>query len=551
VKIGMINDSIMLASLEHLYSSIERALGKQHEIVYRPPEFWHSYGSRREGMNDDMIRNCDILIGWIDDALLEARQRVGKHVPYIWFGLGNMTRGFYKLKANAQYFKTTDMLVCNCTGDVEVARKFLSNAPMRILPISYDESNFYPSDEDSRGDIKIELGFRPEDKILLYAGRITVEKNVQTVLKIFSVLQGLVPDVHLALVGQDVENPFMEFGVFPTNIRNTLFKMVKKLGVAPERVHFFGRKSMEELRNLYSVTDVMVNMTLHHDENFGLGQVEAMACGTPVVCTNWGGLKDTVVDGETGFRVSTYATSALGVKADWWGGVSKIASLLTSDEAERRRLRRNSVEHARENFSFATFSRILKAIVAESAELQESAGEPLELTDFAQEFWRNCPPIRGPLPYYRYSPRSYQLYQQLITPYAGAMSDSVAFDKQLSPDDVLCLATPVLLNDDGAMWADDIIFPLSVTPLEAHAAAARVVLEAMKAEPVMKVESLLGNHLSGHENASDALVWMLDAGLILRTQSGLAPPENLGALMGTPLFTVQRVTPSVDIVLLG
>lgn len=548
----MINDSIMLTSLEYLYSSIERALRGRHEIVYRSPEYWHSYGGRRDELNDRMILESDILLGWADDALLEARHRVGKHVPYVWFGLGNMTRGFNKLKTNSRYFKTTDMLVCNCAGDVEVARKFLTNAPMRVLPISYDESSFYPSDEDARRDIKKELGFRPEDKILLYAGRITIEKNVQTVLKIFGVLQGLVPDVHLAIAGQDLDNPFMEFGVFPTNMRSTFGKMVQKLGIPAERVHFYGKKSMADLRNLYSVTDVMVNMTLHHDENFGLGQVEAMACGAPVVCTNWGGLKDTVADGETGFRVSTFASAALGVKADWWGAVGKIVSLLTGDEAERLRLRRNGVERVAENYSFATFSRMLNSVVDEAAAGQAGAGEPLELTDFAQEFWRGAPPVRGPFPYYRYSPQSYRLYRELITPYTGAMSDAVAVDKQLADDDVLCLATPVVLNDDGSVWVDDIIFPFNLTLPEAHAETVRAALGAMKEEPVIKLESLTAGRLSGREDASDALAWMLDAGLILRTQpSELAPPQNLGALMGTPLFTVQRVTPAVDIVLLG
>jgi len=548
----MINDSITLTSLEYLCSSIERSLGARHELVYRPPQYSHSYGSRRQEMNRDLVLNCDVLVGWADDALLEARHRAGSNVPYVWFGLGNMTRGFSKLKANAQYLKTTDVLVCNCSGDVEVARKFMSNARMRVLPISFDESNFYPSDEDSRRDIKKELGFRPEDKILLYAGRLTVEKNVQAVLKIFSVLQDMVPDAHLAIVGQDGEDPFVEFGVFPTGVRNTLYKMIEKLGVVPRRVHFFGKRPMGELRKLYSITDAVVNMTLHHDENFGLGQVEAMACGTPVVCTNWGGLKDTVVDGETGFRVSTFASSALGVKADWWGGVCKLASLLTGDEAERLRLRRNSVEHAGKNFSFATFSRLLEEVVAEAAALKESPAEPLELTDFAREFWRDCPHVRGPFPYYRFSPRAYELYRQLITPYTGAMSDGVAAGKELADDDVLCLASPVVLNADGSIWVDDMIFPFSLTPPADLAAAVRAALAGLKAEPVIEAGSLIDEHLLDHEeDAADALSWMLDAGLILRTQSGFAPPGNLGALMATPLFTVQRVTPEVDVVLFG
>jgi glycosyltransferase involved in cell wall biosynthesis len=37
-------------------------------------------------------------------------------------------------------------------------------------------------------------------------------------------------------------------------------------------------------------------------EPFGLVMVEAMACGTPVVTTNWGAAPELVADGVTGFR---------------------------------------------------------------------------------------------------------------------------------------------------------------------------------------------------------------------------------------------------------
>ena len=37
-------------------------------------------------------------------------------------------------------------------------------------------------------------------------------------------------------------------------------------------------------------------------EPFGLVMVEAMACGTPVVTTNWGAAPEVVEDGVTGFR---------------------------------------------------------------------------------------------------------------------------------------------------------------------------------------------------------------------------------------------------------
>ena len=53
-----------------------------------------------------------------------------------------------------------------------------------------------------------------------------------------------------------------------------------------------------EVREFYNIADVAINLTLHHDENFGLAQVEAMACGLPVVGSLWGGLKDTIRDGR-------------------------------------------------------------------------------------------------------------------------------------------------------------------------------------------------------------------------------------------------------------
>lgn len=107
------------------------------------------------------------------------------------------------------------------------------------------------------------------------------------------------------------------------------------------------------LRNLYSAADAVVNLTLLHDENFGLAQVEAMGCGTPVVGTNWGGLKDTIIEGETGYKVSTVASPALGVKVDWWEGIHKIVTLLTVEESERQSFRERSWKHASEKFSFA------------------------------------------------------------------------------------------------------------------------------------------------------------------------------------------------------
>jgi glycosyltransferase involved in cell wall biosynthesis len=66
-------------------------------------------------------------------------------------------------------------------------------------------------------------------------------------------------------------------------------------------VRFVGQKPREELRTWYSAADVFVTTPWY--EPFGITPVEAMACARPVVGSEVGGIKSTVVDGSTGFLV--------------------------------------------------------------------------------------------------------------------------------------------------------------------------------------------------------------------------------------------------------
>jgi glycosyltransferase involved in cell wall biosynthesis len=66
-------------------------------------------------------------------------------------------------------------------------------------------------------------------------------------------------------------------------------------------VHFAGQKPRAELRTWYSAADAFVTTPWY--EPFGITPVEAMACARPVIGSEVGGIKSTVVDGGTGFLV--------------------------------------------------------------------------------------------------------------------------------------------------------------------------------------------------------------------------------------------------------
>src|SRR5206468_8069902 len=76
--------------------------------------------------------------------------------------------------------------------------------------------------------------------------------------------------------------------------------LAERLGML-EHVRFAGQKARAELRTWYSAADVFVTTPWY--EPFGITPVEAMACARPVIGSEVGGIKSTVVDGGTGFLV--------------------------------------------------------------------------------------------------------------------------------------------------------------------------------------------------------------------------------------------------------
>ena len=72
---------------------------------------------------------------------------------------------------------------------------------------------------------------------------------------------------------------------------------------------FVGSRGRDVLRYYYSAADVFVSTPWY--EPFGITPLEAMACGTPVIGSAVGGIRFTVVDGQTGYLVPPRDPDAL------------------------------------------------------------------------------------------------------------------------------------------------------------------------------------------------------------------------------------------------
>jgi len=74
-------------------------------------------------------------------------------------------------------------------------------------------------------------------------------------------------------------------------------EMDKIVGIASKNIEVLGRKSPKDLVKMFQKAKALVFAA---DEDFGILPVEAQSCGTPVIAFNKGGLRETVLDNETG-----------------------------------------------------------------------------------------------------------------------------------------------------------------------------------------------------------------------------------------------------------
>jgi D-inositol-3-phosphate glycosyltransferase len=171
----------------------------------------------------------------------------------------------------------------------QILRHYETHSPIDVIPGGVDLNRFSPM---PRGQARAALGLAPNQKILLFVGRIQRLKGLEVLVRAFARLGDL--DARLLVVGGQP-------GTSPESREIArLQHLVAKLGIE-DRAGFVGAVAHEQLPLYYAAADVTVMPSSY--ESFGLVAVESLACGTPVVATRVGGLTSIVHDGETGLLV--------------------------------------------------------------------------------------------------------------------------------------------------------------------------------------------------------------------------------------------------------
>jgi D-inositol-3-phosphate glycosyltransferase len=140
--------------------------------------------------------------------------------------------------------------------------------------------------------------------MLFYVGRIEPLKGIDTLIQAIALMRHQNVRVCLAVIGGDPDN----YPEIQTTEMERLMAMRQEAGLN-DLVAFLGKRDQDTLPYYYSAAEAVVVPS--HYESFGMVALEAMACGTPVVASQVGGLAFLVQDGITGFTVPVDDPQAL------------------------------------------------------------------------------------------------------------------------------------------------------------------------------------------------------------------------------------------------
>jgi glycosyltransferase involved in cell wall biosynthesis len=174
-------------------------------------------------------------------------------------------------------------------------------APNRVVTVhnAINTDVFVSAVGIDRGEIRAELGIRPDVPVILTVGRLNPEKGHRYLLESAQLVWRHIPNLRVLIAGEGPLREQLEASVHSLHLDAV--------------VSFLGWR--DDVASLMAISDLFVLPSTR--ESFGLVILEALAMGMPVIATRVGGVPEIVWTGETGILVKPRDAEALAKAMTW------------------------------------------------------------------------------------------------------------------------------------------------------------------------------------------------------------------------------------------
>lgn len=294
--------------------------------------------AQEKGIQYDLIHSHYWMSGLAAEALSDIW---GIPIVHMFHTLGEMKNriarteaereGAYRIEGEKRVLARADRIIAATLAE-QTQLQYLYKTNRRkitIIPPGVDTGHFYPIPMDEAREY---IGADAYKKLVLFVGRIEPLKGLETLIRAIACHRTAnLGQVTLAVIGGDPDASAQEMTAEMARIQQLCDDLC--MG---RMVVFLGKRAQATLPYYYSAADVLVMPS--HYESFGMVALEAMACGTPVIASQVGGLAYLIKDGETGFHVPDQDPEAL---------CEKLLILL-NDPQQRKSMGLRAAEYAKD-----------------------------------------------------------------------------------------------------------------------------------------------------------------------------------------------------------
>jgi D-inositol-3-phosphate glycosyltransferase len=309
------------ARVIHLHAGPAAPYAK-HRVWDHLPEFVEGVlaFATSQDVHYDLLHSHYWLSGWV---ALQLRQLWALPMVYMSHTLGYPKNAAAqqvweqepprRLLVEYEILKHSDALVAESPASKQhmVQEYGVDPARVQIIPCGVDTLLFRPQ---NRQQARRALALPEAAPLVLFVGRLQPLKGLDTLLRAMHLVRQQYPTLQTLIVGGglDTDDPHEAAEL------ERLRALAAHLDLMPH-LAFIKAQSQETLVQYYTAADVFVLPS--HYESFGMVALEAMACGTPVVASQVGGLTSTIVHERTGL---------LAPVGDWQAFARAISRVLAS-----------------------------------------------------------------------------------------------------------------------------------------------------------------------------------------------------------------------------
>ncbi len=218
--------------------------------------------------------------------------------------------GAYRINGENQVLQDADRIVAATLAEYAQLQWLYKadTSKIVVIPPGVELSRFYPIQKDEAKEF---AGVPDHNQLLIFVGRIEPLKGVDILIKALAIMkaQGILAkhNICLSIIGGNPD-------VNPEQMTAEMARLqtLRKEFELGNLIAFVGKRAQDSLPYYYSAAEVVVVPSQY--ESFGMVALEAMACGTPVVASQVGGLAFLVQDGLTGYHVPGDDAEALAEK---------------------------------------------------------------------------------------------------------------------------------------------------------------------------------------------------------------------------------------------